>query len=183
MSLRSLLPLRLALSLLLVFSGQVHAQGATKPDPWPQRGWLYLGLGRGSIKESLAGTIGGSYSAGPLMLTLRRSEARQWYGDGIDETAFLIGARSAGPRGFVSAQLGPSAVHRFHTCDCSGNDWTGPTHGAIAFDAAVQANWIIPGIGFDLFGDLLPSSHRYAALAVMVQLGWFGHGQQDAGDR
>ena len=114
MSFRSLPPVRLTLSLLLVLVGRLHAQDATKATQWLQRGWLFLGLGRGSIKESLAATIGGSYSAGPFMLTLRRSEARQWYGDGIDGTAFLIGARSTGARGFASAQLGPSAVHRFH---------------------------------------------------------------------
>jgi hypothetical protein len=33
---------------------------------------------------------------------------------------------------------------------------------------------VVPGIGFDVFGDLLPSNHRYAAFAIMVQLGWFG---------
>ncbi|HKN67786.1 MAG TPA: hypothetical protein VJW73_15995, partial [Gemmatimonadaceae bacterium] len=102
------------------------------------------------------------------------SGAEQIFGDGVRETAFLIGVRSTGTRSFVSAQLGPSTVHRFHTCDCSGNDWTGPTRGGLAFDVAVQGNWTIPGIGFDAFGDLSPSSHRYAALAVMVQLGWFG---------
>ena len=37
-----------------------------------------------------------------------------------------------------------------------------------------QSNWFIPGIGFDVFGDVFPSSHRYAAVAVMLQLGWFG---------
>ena len=42
---------------------------------------------------------------------------------------------------------------------------------------------MIAGIGFDVFGNLLPSSHRYAAFAVMVELGWFGRERRDAGDR
>jgi len=183
MPLRPFWPLRLALLLLLSLSGRLRGQATDNTPPWDQRGWLFVGVGGGSIKESLAVTGGGSYSAGPLMLTLRRGEARQWYGDGIDGTAFLIGARSTGTRGFVSAQLGPSAVHRFHTCDCSGNDWTGPTHGALAFDVAIQGNWMIAGIGFDAFGNLLPSSHRYAAFAVMVELGWFGRDHPDASAR
>ena len=165
---------RLALLLLVIMSSRLHGQATTKANPWPQRGWLFVGLGRGSIKESLAGTLGGSYSTGPLMFTVRRSGAEQLFGDGVDETAFLMGVRSGGTRSFVSAQLGGSSVHRFHTCDCSGNNSTGAAHFGFAFDVAAQANAVVPGIGLDLFGDLSPPSHRYIAFAVMVQLGWFG---------
>ena len=166
--------LRFTLLLLLAVSSRLSGQAATNGNAWPQRAWLFAGLGTGTVKGSLAGTIGGSYSPGPLIFTVRRSEAAQWFGDAIDDAAFLVGVRSAGHRNFVSAQLGLAAVHRSHTCDCSGNDWTGPTHGGLAFDVAVQGNWVIPGVGFDVFGDLFPSSHRYAGVAVMVQLGWFG---------
>ena len=174
MPLRAFLLLRVALTLLLCVSGRLHGQTPATTDAWPQRGWLFLALGKGSIENSIAGSYGGSYAPGPLIFTLRNSGAEQIFGDGVEETAFLIGVRSTGPRSFVSAQLGPSAVDRFHTCDCSGNDWTGPKHTGLAFDVAVQGNWVIPGIGFDMFGNLFPSSHRYAAVAVMVQLGWFG---------
>ena len=167
---RGFFPVRFALALVLCLSGRLYGQ----TGGWPQRAWIFLAIGRGSIENSIAGSYGGSYSPGPLIFTLRNSGAEQIIGDGVEETAFLVGVRSTGPRGFVSAQLGPSAVHRFHTCDCSGNDRTGPKHTGLAFDVAVQGNWVIPGIGFDAFGDLAPSSHRYAALAVMVQLGWFG---------
>ena len=174
MPFRLFLPIRLALLLLLVLPGPLHAQATAGRNRWPQRGWVFLSLGQGSIKSSFAGAYGGTYSPGPLVFTLRNSGAAQFFGDGIEETAFLMGVRSAGARGFVSAQLGPSAIHRYHTCDCSGNDWTAPTHGGLAFDVAVQGNWTIPGIGFDVFGDLFPSSHRYAGMAVTLQLGWFG---------
>src|SRR5689334_5466709 len=170
---RRLSLLRLVL-LLLVLSSGLQAQATTSSNQWPQRGWVFLSVGLGSIENSLAGAFGGSYSPGPLIFTLRGSGAAEFSGDGIQEGAFLIGARSSGARDFVSAQLGPSAIHRYHSCDCSGNNWTGPIHGGLAFDVAVQGNWGIPGIGFDFFGDLLPSTHRYAALAVMLQLGWFG---------
>src|SRR4051812_40585750 len=125
MLLRRFLPLRLALLLLPCLSSRLHSQATTDANRWPQRGWLFLGIGQGSIKESVAGTFGGSYSAGPLMFTVRQSGAEQLFGDGIDETAFLMGVRSGGTRSFVSAQLGGSAIHRFHTCDCSGNHTTG----------------------------------------------------------
>ena len=168
------LPLRFTLLLLVAVSSRLQGQATTTTNRWPQRAWLFAGLGTGSIKGSLAGTIGGSYSPGALIFTVRRSEAAQWFGDGIDDAAFLVGIRSRGARNFVSAQLGPAAAHRSHTCDCSAADWTGPTRGAIAFDLAAQSNWLIPGIGFDVFGEAFPSSHRYAAVAVMLQLGWFG---------
>jgi len=167
------LPFRSTLLLLVAVSSRLQGQ-ATNTSRWPQQGWLFVGLGRGSIENSVAGTYGGSYSPGPLIFTLRNSGAEQIFSDGIEETTFLIGVRSPGARSFISAQLGPSAVHRCHTCDCSGNDWTAPTHGGLAFDVALQGNWVIPGIGFDVFGDALPSSHHYVALAVMLQLGWFG---------
>ena len=168
------LPLRLTLVLLIGASLRLPGQTADSTNGWPQRGWAFLGLGEGSIESAVAGTYGASYSPGPLIFTVRNSGAEQLFGDGIEETAFLIGVRSSGVRSFVSAQLGASAIHRFHTCDCSSNDRSGPTHSGLAFDVAAQANWVVPGIGLDVFGDLLPSSHRYAALAVMVQLGWFG---------
>lgn len=174
MPLPGFLAVRVALALFLFSSGRLYGQTAATTDGWPQRGWLFLAVGKGSIENSIADSYGGSYSPGRLMFTLRNSGAEQIFGDGVEETAFLIGVRSTGPRSFVSAQLGPSAVHRFHTCDCSSSDRTGPKRTGLAFDVAVQGNWVIPGIGFDVFGDLFPSSQRYAALAVMVQLGWFG---------
>ena len=183
MPLRGSLPLRFTVLLFIALSGPLHGQATSSASGWPQRGWLFLGLGRGSIKESAAWTLGGSYSAGPSIFTLRQSGATELTREGISETAFLAGVRSGGARSFVSAQLGPSAVHRYHSCDCSSTDWSEPTHGALAFDVAAQANWAIPGIGLDLFGDLYPSSQRYIGLAVIIQLGWFGSERPTDGDR
>jgi len=39
----------------------------------------------------------------------------------------------------------------------------------------VQGTWTIAGIGFDAFGDLVPSRHRYVAFAVIIQLGRLGN--------
>ena len=174
---------RVSLCTLLCAPSLLYAQAQTTTNPWSQRLWLFVGLGQGSIKESVAWTFGGSYSAGPLIFTLRQSGATELNREGISETAFLAGVRSGGARSFVSAQLGPSVAHRYHSCDCSSADSSEPTHGALAFDVAAQANWVVPGIGFDLFGDLFPSSHRYVGLAVMVQLGWFGSERPSAADR
>jgi hypothetical protein len=164
----------ITLLVTLVSSAQAGAQLQTG-NSWPQRLWVFAGLGRGSIEGSLATTFGASYSPGPLIFTLRRSGASQWFGDGIDEAAFLAGVRTSGSRAFAAAQLGTSGIHRYHTCDgpC-GAAWTGPSRSAIAFDLSAQANYIVPGIGVDIFGAVYPTSHRYTGVAVILQLGWFG---------
>ena len=156
---RRFLAHRITLLLLIAVSSRLYGQATTSTNRWPQRGWLFVGLGRGSIANSGAWTYGGSYAPGPLIFTVRNGGAEQLFGDGIGETAFLMGVRSTAGRSFVSAQLGASAIHRYHTCDCSNNDRTGPTHSGLAFDVALQGNWTIAGIGLDVFGDALPSSH------------------------
>ena len=166
----------LALLVFFVLPKQLVAQTPSADNAWPQRAWAFAGLGRGSIQSrAIAGTVGGSYAPGPLVFTIRRSGAGQFpFGDAIGETALLIGVRSPGKRAFLSAQVGVSAIHRSHTCDCSGGDWTGPTQSATAFDISAQANQIVAGIGLDVFGTLGSPGRRYAAMAVIIQLGWFG---------
>lgn len=159
---------------VLGFSARAGAQTSDSTNSWPQRVWAFAGVGRGSIERSLAGTIGVSYAPGPLLFTFRRSGAAQWFGDSIGESAFLVGLRTHGSRAFVSGQLGVSLVNRSHTCDCSGGDWTGPTRSALAFDLAAQTNYVVAGIGVDAFGAVSPSGYRYAGVALIVQLGWFG---------
>lgn len=171
------------LPVLLIFARVARAQGTTavRADTsasWPQRVWLFAGLGAASIPtSSLAAVAGVSYSPGPLIVSVRRSGAAQLFGDGIDEHgAVLARIRSRGKRAFVSAQLGPSQLHRYHTCDgpC-GSQWTGPTSSALAFDPSATANYVIAGAGLDIFGTLVPSSVLFYAAAVIIQLGWFGN--------
>ena len=167
--------IRLLVLVLLALPASMRAQKPDSTDAWPQRAWLFFGLGPGSLRGSLAASYGGSYSPGPLIFTIRHSGADQiWFGGRIEETAFLAGYRSHGKRAFWSAQLGESAIHRAHTCDCSGGDWTGPTKSAVAFELAAQANYAVAGVGVDVFGTLQPPSRRYAGVALVVQFGWFG---------
>ena len=78
---RRFLPLRFTLLLLIALSSRLHGQAPTSTNRWPQSAWLFAGLGTETIKGSLPGTLGGSYSPGSLIFTVRRSEAAQWFGE------------------------------------------------------------------------------------------------------
>jgi hypothetical protein len=146
-------------------------------DPWPQRGWISVGLGGSSSPHhGLAGVAAGWYSVGPVAAGVRLGGAGQWFGEQRSDQAVLIGARTRGNMAFLVGGIGTAKVASSLTCD---GPCTAPpprpstTEMAYAFEAHLNARTFF-GIGGSMFGVLGPLSTRYNAFAFTIDFGWFG---------
>jgi hypothetical protein len=149
---------------------------ASTSNRWPQAAWISGGLGVGTWPSgSLAGVASGWYTSGELALGVRIGGASQIFGEQRSDQALLVGARTPGTRGFLLAAAGVGRIASSRSCDgpCSGG-FTRPSATALAYSFEGHGNLDLAGIGLVMFGALGPTSVRYNAFAITVNLGWFG---------
>jgi hypothetical protein len=146
----------------------------------PIAAWASLGLGSGQIhgvnSGSLAVTVRGNVSAGPLLLTYRGSDIGPFpgYGQGVREDGVLVGVRTGGHHLFVSSALGYTAVGPYQSCDACGAERVSPRVSALAYDLMAHAAYIVAGLDVSLSGAIGPSRVTYSAFTVGLELGWLG---------
>ena len=157
-------------------SGTARSHAST--DPWPQRGWISLGLGAGSLPYgSVAAIAAGWYSVGPIVAGVRVGGATQLRfdeaGEERNDQAFLIGVRTRASRSFLLAAIGPAKVSS-NSCSggCAQSSPFNTTEAAYALEA--HADFELVGVGATMFGALGPPSSRYNSFALTLDVGWFG---------
>ena len=151
----------------------VHNHGATKP--WPQRGWISVGVGIGSYPyASLDAVATGWYSVGPFATGVRLGTAGQWIGEQRSDQAFLVGARTHGSRAFILGAIGTAKVASSRSCDGPCGELTRGSSTEMAYALEAHANLPVIGVGATMFGVLGPASVHYNAFALTLDLGWFG---------
>lgn len=145
--------------------------------------WISAAFGPGSLSgatsSQLAGVARANVSVGPWVASLRGAEIGPIFGtgDGISETAVLVGLRSEGRRTFVSAALGYAVATPNATASATAAGaptWTGGGSSVLAFDLTAHANARIVGVVASLSGSAGPSHVRHTELTAGLELGWFG---------
>ena len=169
-----------ALAILLVGS-RAPAQSSSIASRFdgPQNGWISASFGEGGNPGSssvLAGTLAGWYSAGSIVGGVRAAGVSPLYsGESVDDIAALAGLRTSGRRAFLLGALGYASVHSYHTCECSPNpSRDDPRVSGLAYSLQALANIKFIGIGAEYFGAVGPGRASMHALALSLQLGWFG---------
>lgn len=145
----------------------------------PRNGWVSASLGYGSNSGSssvAAGSLAGWYSAGSIVGGVRTSAVTPLFsGESVDDIAALVGMRTSGRRAFLLGALGYASVHSYHTCECSPNpSRDDPRVSGLAYSLQALANIKFIGIGAEYFGAVGPGRAGMHALALSLQLGWFG---------
>ena len=161
-------------------SVRISADSAAQPpaalNPWPQRGWISVGVGGSSSPyHGLAGVAAGWYSVGPIAAGVRLGAADQWFGEQRSDQALLIGARTRASAVFVVGAIGTAKVASSRTCDgpCTAPP-PRPSTTEMAYAVEAHANVAVFGLGATMFGTFGPASARYNAFAITLNAGWFG---------
>lgn len=144
------------------------------PSLRPVAVWVSAGLGPSS--NGLAGAITTTVSAGSLVVAYRGGFSGNPFpgtSNDVHSNAVLFGARTDGRRLFGSAALGYGRATAQHYSD-NGNPIEYPTVGVLAYDCAVHANYIVPGIAASFSGIIGTSHTTSLAVTVELELGWFG---------
>jgi hypothetical protein len=150
------------------------------PTSRPIAAWASVGLGSGAVHGTagglLAGMVRAHVSVGSLLLTYRGSDVGPFIaaGDGVSDDAVLAGVRTRGRRLFASTALGYARASHYHQCDGCGVTTVDPGVGVLAYELAMHANLVVPGIAVSFSGNIGPSRVRYSAFTVALELGWFG---------
>jgi hypothetical protein len=139
--------------------------------------WLSAGVGVGSLggKNDLGfdGILEATYSSGPLMVIAREGAAGQIFGYTAIDQSLLAGVRTKSPHDFAYVAAGLGRARWTWSCDgpCGPIDDT-PFAAAVSYEAGVEANAGLVGLGLTAFGTLGKSHARYNAIALSIQMGW-----------
>ena len=168
----------LAVVAALATAGPAVAQAdTTAQGSRAQNFWVTAGLGVGSLGGKndlgLGGLLEATYSTGPLVVIARDAAIGQFFGYTAIDQSLMAGVRSKAAHDFVYAAVGPGRARWTWSCDgpCSPERDT-PYSGAVSYEAGVEANAGLVGVGLTAFGTLGHSHARYNAVALSVQVGW-----------
>ena len=144
-------------------------------NPWPQRAWVGAGLGTGTWPYgTIAGIVSGWYSIGMLAAGARAAGADAIFGEQRSDRALLMGVRTRGSGGFLLGGLGVGKIATSRTCDGPCTPLTRPGATEVAYSAEAHGNFELVGLGIAMFGVFGPPQNRYNAVAITLNVGWFG---------
>ena len=157
---------------------------ATSPEPTEWQVWAFGRLGGassapgavatsgGGVLTSLGGGVAASY--GPLLGMVRVTDSEQLFvGPGVRDDALLVGVRSRDDHLFAAGAVGIARATAFQTTDGSGTI-TGSPRTTFGYDGSVHAAFRAAGIALSVSGVVGPQKTSYVAVALGVELGWFG---------
>jgi hypothetical protein len=148
-------------------------------DP-PLAIWASVGVGTGHVNGSndggVAGALRASVSVGPWLLSYREFGLGPLIGsgDGVRDRALLAGMRTGGHRLFASAALGHGTATHYLQRGEQSAALVDPPVDALAYDAALHANFELLGLALNLSGNVGPARVAYSAVTLALELGWFG---------
>lgn len=171
-----------AMAFAIVLSGSrgaAQSSASASRIDGPQNGWVSVSLGYGGNAGSssvAAAALAGWYSAGSIVGGVRTSAVTPLFsGESVDDIEALVGMRTPGRRAFLLGALGYASVHSYRTCECSPNpSRDDPRVSGLAYSLQALANIKYVGTGAEIFGAVGPGRASMHALALSLQLGWFG---------
>jgi hypothetical protein len=144
-------------------------------DARPQRGWVSAGVGVGIVPYgSLSGLLAGWYTVGPVAMGARLGGAAQIFGEQRGDGALLVGGRTRDDHVFLLGAVGIGEVSSSRTCDGPCTELKRPLRAAAAYALEAHANYSVAGLGLAVFGAFGPQGSSYNALALTLNVGWFG---------